>query len=847
LVDGVRQLAHLLVTNRVHSEDFLRVGRGDAKIRPVESRTRGTLLLEQVTSAFTESDGQRESIELNSDELRSIGTFIVLEGSDVSFPLKLESLEQRSAHRTTPTVPKWLLMSVRPAAEDLPEQAVVWVSDAYRAVFLKLFQDYLEKKSTAGKPKNWETRDGNPANRALVANISRIRGAVLHDLWQSADEPQFHGKQWWELWLVPGEDAVEALRLFAQNYNARVRKQVLVLSDRIVMWVETEWEVLSLLPFTNVPLAEVRKPQFIETVEDLTIEERNEYVEELASRIIPAAKDAPAICHLDTGVARTHLLLIDSLDETDLHDVIGNSGFDIEGHGTAMAGIALYGGLDALLSGAGQIQLLHRLESVRILPNESEIPTDPLDYGTVTIQAVALPEATIQRPRVFCMPISTKADRRGEPSLWSASVDALAAGSDVVRTGDELKLMSLPSPEAARLIVVAAGNVGDFVHDHLNESDTSVVEDPAQSWNAITVGAHTELTTLPIHPQYEGWSTVAASGQLSPHSRTSLLFAPKWPIKPDICMEGGNVLTDGESMFEIDLPLLTIRTTGTSNDSALKTTHSTSAAAAQVSRLAALIMSHYPNYWPETVRALLVHAAEWTPMMRAEIDAKANKQQQLLMLRRYGWGVPTEDSVLRSSRQAVTIVAQDQFTPIDGPALKRQFRIHDLPWPAEELRRIDDADVILRVTLSYFVEPSASRRGWRKRHAYASHSLRFELKNPLEDEQKFIARINRAAGDDEDGTIRSTSGADRWLIGANQRNLGSIHQDIWEGSGQELAACNSIAVYCVNGWWKNSGRKDRQNLPIRYALIVSLKTQEQGVDLYTPIATEIGIPIPIEI
>jgi hypothetical protein len=132
---------------------------------------------------------------------------------------------------------------------------------------------------------------------------------------------------------------------------------------------------------------------------------------------------------------------------------------------------------------------------------------------------------------------------------------------------------------------------------------------------------------------------------------------------------------------------------------------------------------------------------------------------------------------LRSSRQAVTIVAQDQFTPIDGPALKRQFRIHDLPWPAEELRRIDDADVILRVTLSYFVEPSASRRGWRKRHAYASHSLRFELKNPLEDEQKFIARINRAAGDDEDGTIRSTSGADRWLIGANQRNLGSIHQD----------------------------------------------------------------------
>jgi len=244
-------------------------------------------------------------------------------------------------------------------------------------------------------------------------------------------------------------------------------------------------------------------------------------------------------------------------------------------------------------------------------------------------------------------------------------------------------------------------------------------------------------------------------------------------------------------------------------------------------------MSQYPGYWPETVRALLVHAAEWTPAMRAAIDAKPGKKDKLTLLRRYGWGVPTEDTVLRSSRQAVTLVTQDEFVPFEGPKYKmRRFRLHTLPWPEEVLTSIGAGDVTLKVTLSYFIEPSASRRGWRQKYSYASHGLRFELQNPVENQHEFIARINREAGDDEDAARQPSSGSARWLVGSDQRNLGSLHQDIWEGSGQELAACNSIAVYPVGGWWKKNLRKDRLDLPVRYALIVSLKTREQGVDLY---------------
>lgn len=110
-------------------------------------------------------------------------------------------------------------------------------------------------------------------------------------------------------------------------------------------------------------------------------------------------------------------------------------------------------------------------------------------------------------------------------------------------------------------------------------------------------------------------------------------------------------------------------------------------------------------------------------------------------------------------------------------------------------------------------------------------------------------RVNRDAQRDEEGsaTGSAASTSDRWLIGANQRNLGSLHQDEWTGSGQELAASGALAVYPVGGWWKNNGRADRTSLPVRYALLVSLKTQYAGIDLYTPIANEIRVPVEIAV
>lgn len=839
MVDGLRHLDHLYIIERAADEDFTRGGQGNPKIRPVESRTHGLAMRGELDAVFAASTAVRASVSVTEEELSALGTSIVLEGADATYPLKLDSLSRLTTHRTQPKRPMWLLLSVHPATAETPERAVVWVADQYRSKFLQLFEDYLSKVTAQA---------GNPANQALIANIARIRQAVLLDLWTSSGEPPARGTHWWELWLDSSQPDGDVLAAFAHANGMRLVPRSLRLRDRVVMWIECTWDQLQVLPFTRVPIAEVRRPEFVDTIADLPRQDQDEFVEDLAARIVPAAPTSPHVTHLDSGVFQGHVLIQASLAPDDVHTIVGTSGDDVNGHGTSMAGLALFGDLDEALASGAPVALSHRLESVRIIPGNGEPLHDPLDYGTATADAIARPEITAIRKRVYCLPISTQPDQPGEPTLWSATVDALAAGTDVVRVGDELQLLSAPESDAARLILVAAGNVDTYQLDHRTESDTSAIEDPAQAWNALTVSAFTNKADAPVDPAYDGWEPLARHGELSPHSRTSVMFGGrKWPIKPDICMEGGNVLSDGVSGFEDRHPSVSLRSAGTGSNLALTSANATSAATAQAARLAALAMSRYPDYWPETVRGLLTHSAEWTEPMWREIDGASGKAARLSLLRRYGWGVPAEDAVQYSSNQAVTLVSQDQFVPFDGAEYRmRHFRLHSLPWPKQALEQLADDRVRLRVTLSYFIEPSASRRGWRRRYSYASHGLRFDLQGPLETEREFVARVNRDAQDDEQGRGSASAGAaDRWLIGPNQRHLGSLHQDEWTGSGYELAATGSLAVYPVGGWWKNNGRADRVSRPVRYSLLVSLQTDETAIDLYTPIATEIRVPIEI--
>ena len=81
-------------------------------------------------------------------------------------------------------------------------------------------------------------------------------------------------------------------------------------------------------------------------------------------------------------------------------------------------------------------------------------------------------------------------------------------------------------------------------------------------------------------------------------------------------------------------------------------------------------------------------------------------------------------------------------------------------------------------------------------------------------------------------------------LGPSVRDRGSIHSDIWRGSAAALAERDAIGIFPVSGWWKEKPALQRWDRAVRYALIVSVRAPGANIDIYTPIAIQLAIPIP---
>ena len=108
-------------------------------------------------------------------------------------------------------------------------------------------------------------------------------------------------------------------------------------------------------------------------------------------------------------------------------------------------------------------------------------------------------------------------------------------------------------------------------------------------------------------------------------------------------------------------------------------------------------------------------------------------------------------------------------------------------------------------------------------------------------------RINAEAQDEDFNSSENASVSKHWVLGPQSRDKGSIHSDIWKGSAAELADSNLIAVYPTIGWWRERAHLNKWNSKTRYSLIISINTPEESVDIYTPVAVQVGIKPPVEI
>ncbi|WP_448243018.1 S8 family peptidase [Pseudoxanthomonas mexicana] len=469
--------------------------------------------------------------------------------------------------------------------------------------------------------------------------------------------------------------------------------------------------------------------------------------------------------------------------------------------------------------------------------------TLPHLYGWVTDSATQVVEAANPgRRRSYAMMTTATGATTGSPSEWSATIDRLSFGSAGTLKREE--------EQVKRLFILSAGNVSPKLWaSYPTINTTTTIESPAQAWNALTVGAHTEMTEIDAG-KWPSLKCIAAEGALSPSSSTSMLWSRGWPFKPDVVAEGGNGSTDkfGAVVGPGSLRLLT--TYHDMTVSPLVETGDTSAAAAEVARLCAHLTTRYPDYWPETIRALVIHGARYTPAMLQSLAKNPSGNDKEGLVRRVGYGAIRADNALNSTTHRPTLILQEKIVPYrkegsDGRLNK--VNMHRLPWPADELLALGGAELQMRVTLSYFIDPNPSQRGWQSKFRYQSHGLRFSVKAATETDEEFGQRINKiereeaADGDELESMPDPDSG--KWLLGSRIRSRGSVHSDVWNGTAAELANKSHLAVFPVGGWWKDWSQAERHGVEVRYCLIVSLEVSEEiAVDLYTPIQTQIVVP-----
>lgn len=843
-----RNRKHIIVPGKPTVEPYTPHGRKIDIPKPPAPASRpahGKALKRALESAVVEAHQRRTNpgFQVHGAEP---GLYVQFE-SQPGVPLKLSSLEDARQGIELVAVSHTQTEEAEPRRI---ERATVFVPEGKVKHFVTRFESYAK---TTPKAK------GERRHEDMLDPVAALRLATLRSLWTDATEvyPADHEMIWWEVWLRR-QDGSELARLmeFAGLKQLEVAARRLQFDDRIVTLVRATAEPLSTSLDVLNDLAEVRRAKETATVfSDMTPDEQDEWAKELLARTTLPAAASPAVCVLDTGVTRGHPLLTASLAAADCHTCEPTWGaHDHHGHGTEMAGLALYGDLTPVLAGSGPVQLRHGLESVKILPPNGQSP--PELYGAITAEATSRVEIQApERQRCFSMAVTATDERdRGQPTSWSAAVDALAAGRALDASSQGLVYLDDGSDPLRRLFVVSAGNVDEDALQvaPLDRSDTDPVHDPAQAWNALTVGAFTEKAVIQ-DPKWNGWQPVAAAGDLSPWSTTGVVFADAWPIKPDVVFEGGNVVKNAQG--EVDFPCPDLCLLSTHYQPAQKAfvlSWATSAATAQAARMAAMIAAEYRTLWPEAVRALVVHSAEWTTQMQTHLRGASGKRARARLVRRYGFGVPRLDRALRSGDDALTLIAQESIRPFVPKATKPNERqmgdIHffELPWPRDVLQSLGETPVRLRVTLSYFVEPNPGRRGWKKRHRYASHALRFEVKGPTESLEEFRKRLNQRALDEDEERPSAGGDSSEWYLGEQARNHGSLHSDIQEGFAADLAERGVIGIYPVSGWWKDQPKRDRSAKGARYALVVSIETPGVETDIWTPVAQQVGVPVVIE-
>lgn len=535
--------------------------------------------------------------------------------------------------------------------------------------------------------------------------------------------------------------------------------------------------------------------------------------------ITDPGEQAPGVVVLDSGLAQGHPLLRAAIGRAESF-LPGEGADDANGHGTHVAGLALYGDFENSLRSGAFVPSL-RLFSGRILDKDNENATGFVENH---IDSAVRHFVDTYDCRVFNLSFGD----RNKPYL-----------------GGHLKGLSVTldtlSRELGVLFVVSAGNHQikedspdglawrDNYPNYLLDSTWRIIE-PAPALNVLTVGSlarHNQTYNSQRYSLDPAEIPVAQPDQPSPFTRGG--YSIDGAIKPELLAHGGNWAINtraGNSLMERAAGLGVISTNNKfAQGNPFSVEIGTSMAAPQVAHLAASILREHPHADANLIRALLCVNAVMPEPSQKIIDSDSSFRRVC------GYGKVQDLFLQRSWEKAVTLIA-------GGSIENKRHHFYEIPIPDEFTggnRRVRD----IATALSYMPPVRSTRIKYR------ATRIDFRLVT-ARDLDHVTTMFNKSTEKDDYENIPELKASS---IGQQARSKGTVQADFWRfkqfNSNSKLRNEKLFVVVTRNDFPWGESLCDTEEA---YSLVVSIRDQEnQKARLYSSIKVQLEARLPVKI
>lgn len=513
----------------------------------------------------------------------------------------------------------------------------------------------------------------------------------------------------------------------------------------------------------------------------------------------PQAPDAtaPAVAVLDSGLTTGHSLIGPAVGDSQGFVLPERDSEDTSGHGTFVAGLALYGDVAGALERGRFVPVL-RLFSGKVFKDDG---TDETEFVERAVEEAVRYFVEEYGCRVFNLSygdLNKVYDGRHLRGL-AYTLDRLSRELDVlfVTSAGNRPLHSLPE------------NPREAYPNYLFEQDGRLL-DPGTALNAVTVGGLTHYDAAREVQRYPNdiGIRIAHSDQPCPITRCGPSIGGA--IKPDFVEQAGNVTLSRLGRPQMSgLGVLSLNS-GFASGGTFAEDVGTSYAAPVVAHKAARLLAESPDASPNLLRALLGAHAKWPQSCADVLDPHGNEDGREKLLNAIGYGRIDDQALYRSLDDAVTLVAEESIAADHHHFF--EIPVPDAWWEGPRRERM------VSVALAYTPEVRTTRLDYR------ATKIRFSLVNAngLDDVAAAFRR------DPEKG-MRERS-AKRW-ISSTKRNCGTLQVSRWAFGGPIRPHRLFLVITRQDAPWSPVADQSE-----RYALCAVLEDRQRtGANLYAEV------------